>query len=216
MAYNGTTDCPDDVCLAPVVINDLSCAAGAGLDQVSQINQDFFDLLNSRFDALSTAICCVAGTVGNFPPLDTPVEILNKQQDRSAGTWDSGSITVDLEALPGVSVPSGAVGAILRCANGINGNEDPGDAFAWLHISAAKNTGLLDTGGYESVLEAPTLVTYVDTNLTKSDNDSTNDANIAIDRVGNAVNIAYRAKIRYADSLGTDTGFARIYLVGFI
>lgn len=215
MAYNGTTDCPDEACLAPVVINDISCAAGAGLDQVTQIDQAFFDLLNARFDTLAQAVCCVSGQ-GGFPPLDTPVEILNKQQDRNQGTWDSGSVTFDLEALPGVDVPSGAVGAVLRCANSISGNESPGDAFAWLHISIAKNTGLLDTGNYTSPLEVPTLVTYVDTNLGFNDNDSTNDASIAIERSGAAANIAYRAKIRYADALGVDMGFARIYLVGFI
>ena len=215
MAYNGPTDCPDEACLDPVVINDLSCASGAGLDQVTKIDQAFFDLLNNRFDALAQAVCCVSGQ-GGFPPLDTPVEILNKQQDRDQGTWDSGNITVDLEALPGVTVPSKAVGAILRFATSISGNEAAGDKFAWLHISAAKNIGLLDTGGYESALEAPTLVTYVDTNLGFNDNDDTNDASIAIERSGSAVNFAYRAKIRYADALGVDTGYARIYLVGFI
>jgi len=148
--------------------------------------------------------------------LDTPVRILNVAQARADGTYDSGNTTVNLNSLSGVSVPTGAKAAIIRANSGISGQNDSGGTiaslFAYCHIEIARTSALLNGGNFFSGQAVPTQITYVDTNLQHNDNDDSAEAMVGL----NGTSFAYRAKCRFNDNFGTDTGIARLTLVGFI
>lgn len=55
MAYDGTTDCPDQSCLTPLVFDDFLCADGT-------LNEAWLNRLNDRLALLADSICCVAGS----------------------------------------------------------------------------------------------------------------------------------------------------------
>lgn len=162
-------------------------------------------------------------TLVDFPEIESvanalpvPVEILNVGRFRADGSFNSGAVTVDLAALPGVTVPAGAKAAILRCGSSCSGQDQPGlgiaSLFAHCHIEVASVQGNLNGGNFFSPVSVPTQVTYVDTNIIQGDNDDTNDAIVGL----NGTSIAYAAQVRFNDTLGLDFGVARIYLVGFL
>jgi len=148
--------------------------------------------------------------------LANPVRILNVAQDRSAGTYDSGNVTINLNALGGVTVPAGAVAAIIRCGSSVSGQNNTGGGvaslFAYGHIEVARTAAQLNGGNFFSPMAVVTQATYVDTNLIGSDNDDTNDVIVPL----NGSSIAYRAKSRFNDTFGIDVGVSRISVIGFI
>lgn len=159
--------------------------------------------------------------IDNFDPasvtmLDTPVRILNVAQARADGTFDSGNTTVNLNSLAGVTVPTGAKAAIVRCSSGNSGQDTRGgpisSLFVHCHIEIARTAALLNGGNFFSGQAVPTQVTYTDSNELDGDNDNCNDAMVGL----NGTSFAYRAKCRFNDTFGIDTGIARISLVGFI
>jgi len=148
--------------------------------------------------------------------LDTPIRLLNVAQERSAGTFDSGNVTVNLANVSGVTVPNNAKAAIIRANSGISGQNDSGGTiaslFAHCHIEIARTAALLNGGNFFSGQAVTTQITYVDTNLQHNDNDDSTEAMVGL----NGTSFAYRAKCRFNDNFGTDTGIARLSLVGFI
>lgn len=162
-------------------------------------------------------------TIQGSPPasassqvLPVPVRILNIARNRADGTFDSGNVSVNLNALAGVTVPAGATAAIVRCASSVSGQDQAGlgvaSLFAYGHIEVAGTVGNLNGGNFFSPHAVVTQATYVDTNLIQSDNDDTNEVIVPL----NGTSIAYRAKCRFDNTLGLDVGFARISIVGFI
>lgn len=148
--------------------------------------------------------------------LPVPRRILNVTQARSDGTFDSGNISINLNAVAGVTVPAGAVAAIVRCGSSVSGQDTPGlgvaSLFAFGHIEVASTVAQLNGGNFFSPMSVVTQATYVDTNLIQSDNDDTAEVIVPL----NGTSIAYRAKVRYNNNLGIDSGTARISIVGFI
>jgi len=143
----------------------------------------------------------------------TPVTILNVSQTKAAGNFDTGNVNLNLNSLSGVTVPSGATGVVIQAATGINGNQErPGesssvtDGFAWIQAG-----GTLSNINATTVAQIPNMVSYVDTNLGANDNDDTSYPMIKL----NGNNLAYRARVRWANTNGVDTARLVIRLVAF-
>ncbi|MFQ3247916.1 MAG: hypothetical protein ACI9SP_004575 [Arenicella sp.] len=146
--------------------------------------------------------------------LNNPVDILNVSQAKGSGNFDTGNVNLNLNAISGVTVPSGATGVILQTATSVSGNNDRiGQAnsatagFAWIQAG-----GSLSAVNFSSAGQVSNLVSYVDTDLGGSDNDNTSYPLVRL----NGTNLPYRARVYWgSDFTGTDAGFLRIRLVGF-
>ena len=144
----------------------------------------------------------------------TPKTILDINQSKSAD-YDTGNVTLDLNTLSGVTVPSGAKGVIVRCSTGVNGNQDriaesstATFGYAWIQAG-----GTPAATNYTFVDQVNNMVSYSDTNLGGGDNDNTNDAIVPI----TGTDLVYRGRVYWSgDNTGTDTGRLRMRLLGFV
>jgi len=142
-----------------------------------------------------------------------PRTLLSVSAFRSDGNFDTGSVTLDLNALADVSVPLFATAAILRVGVSVNGQNNPGsDPEGRASIEAASAASLLNGGVLGAVQQVPSHVAYADTNAFASDNDDTNDAIVAM----SGSSISYRARASWNNTDGLDEAVLRIRLVGFI
>lgn len=149
----------------------------------------------------------------SFQFLSTPVDIINVTQNRTSGSYDSGNVNLNLNTLSGVTVPAGATGVMLQTGVSVSGvQEYPGSSssitssFAWILAG-----GTLTGADMYQTNSRNNMVCYVDTNLGANDNDNMTYPIIEL----NGTTLAYRARIKYPTSSGTEHAVAVIRLLGF-
>lgn len=213
MPYDGPVDCPDQDCLVPVVFDDFTCEDGV-------INQAWFDKLNGIHNQLAEAICCVANSIPDnlqaIQFLPNPVTIFRIIRTLLQGTFDTGNINLNLNSLIGVTVPAGATGVLLQSACSVSGDQlQIGQSIAgeFAQIEVASTVGQLNGGNFSDPTQAPTLVTYADTNLGGNDNDNTSYPMIELN---GGTNIAYRGKLIFQNlGFGLTTSTMSLRVIGF-
>ena len=148
-----------------------------------------------------------------FEFLSTPKDIINVTQNRTDGSYDTGNVNLNLNTLSGVTVPAGATGVMLQTGVSVSGvQEQPGasnsttSSFAWILAG-----GTLTGSDMYTTNARNNLVCYVDTNLGANDNDNVSYPIVKL----SGTTLAYRARIKYPTSSGTEHAVAVIRLLGF-
>ena len=143
--------------------------------------------------------------------LANPVTIIDIAQSKTGGNYDSGNVNLNLNTLPGVTVPSGATGCILQTATSISGDQlnvgqTVSGGFVWVQVG-----GTLSGSNVFDPTALLNMSSYVDTNMGGNDNDNTSYPLVRL----SGSTLAYRARVRWDSFVGLDTAFISIRLVGF-